>query len=79
MADYLGAALIALPHDLRAIHGLETTWTRTVNRAPRRGVELDEMLPGEIAARLAEATACNPARDLEAKVAALEARLPATK
>jgi hypothetical protein len=34
-------------------------------------------LPGGIAARLAEAAAGKPVRELEAKVAALEARLSA--
>ena len=52
----------------------ETTWTRTVNGAPKWGVEPDEKLPGGFAARLAEAAACKPVRDLEAKVAALQAR-----
>jgi hypothetical protein len=33
------------------------------------------MLPGEIAARLADAASFKSSRDLEAKVAALEARL----
>ena len=36
-----------------------------VNRVPRQGIEMREKLLGEIAARLAEAAASNPARDLE--------------
>jgi BMFP domain-containing protein YqiC len=36
-----------------------------VNRLRRQGIEMNEKLLGEIAARLAEAAASNPARDLE--------------
>ncbi len=36
-----------------------------VNRVPRQGIEMREKLLGEIAARLAEAAASNPARDFE--------------
>jgi BMFP domain-containing protein YqiC len=36
-----------------------------VNRLPSRGIEMNEKLLGDIAARLAEAAASNPARDLE--------------
>jgi hypothetical protein len=35
------------------------------NRLPPQGLEMNEKLLGEIAARLAEAAASNPARDLE--------------
>jgi hypothetical protein len=35
---------------------------------------MNEPLPGQVAARLAEAASLKPVRDLEAKVAALEAR-----
>lgn len=60
------------------IPGLFMTWKwnvkPTVNRAPRHGVELDEMLPGVITARFAEAAARKRVRELEAKVAALVAR-----
>ena len=38
---------------------------------------MNDRLPGEFAARLAEARACDQVLELEAKVAALEARLSA--
>jgi len=50
-----------------------------VNRDPSQGIEMNEKLLGDIAARLAEAAASNPARDLEknarAVLAAAFARL----
>lgn len=45
--------------------------TKPVNRVPAYGIEMREKLLGEIAARLAEAAADNPAREFEKNATAV--------
>ena len=58
-------------HRYRARRTVMVRVTKPVNRVPAYGIEMREKLLGEIAARLAEAAADNPAREFEKNATAV--------